>query len=95
MFCHFLDSLLANHVAWQTEVLGANQHESHRVIDICYNNTSDIVPATITGDMHSINKANFAILCWFGMNLAPASPTCRRCGNTFTAAAIQRNTQTS
>jgi len=29
------------------------------------------MPTTITGDMHSINKANFAILCWFGMNLAP------------------------
>ena len=64
-------SLLANHVALQTELLGANQHESYWVFDICFNNTSDIVPATITGDMHSINKANFAILHWFGMNLAP------------------------
>lgn len=64
-------SLLVNHVALQTELLGANQHESYWVFDICYNNTSDVVPTTITGDMHSINKANFAILHWFGMNLAP------------------------
>lgn len=64
-------TLLANHVALQTEMLGANQHESYWVFDICYNNTSDIVPTTITGDMHSINMANFAILHWFGMNLAP------------------------
>jgi hypothetical protein len=64
-------SLLANHVALQTDLLGANQHESHWVFDICYNNTSDIMPTTITGDMHSINKANFAILYCFGMNLAP------------------------
>lgn len=64
-------TLLANHVALQTEMLGANQHESYWVFDICYNNTSDIVPTTITGDMHSINLANFAILNWFGMNLAP------------------------
>ncbi|MGO8789212.1 MAG: Tn3 family transposase [Terriglobia bacterium] len=64
-------SLLANHVALQTELLSANQHESHWVFDICYNNTSDIMPTTITGDMHSINKVNFAILYWFGMNLAP------------------------
>ena len=64
-------SLLANHVALQTELLGANQHESYWVFDICYNNTSDIMPTTITGDMHSINKVNFAILYWFGMNLAP------------------------
>ena len=64
-------TLLANHVALQTELLGANQHESYWVFDICYNNTSDIVPTTIIGDMHSINMANFAILHWFGMNLAP------------------------
>jgi TnpA family transposase len=64
-------SLLVNHVALQTELLGANQHESYWVFDICYNNTSEIVPTTITGDMHSINKANFAILHWFGMKLAP------------------------
>ena len=64
-------TLLANHMALQTELLGANQHESYWVFDICYNNTSDIRPTTITGDMHSINMANFAILHWFGMNLAP------------------------
>ncbi|WP_420130708.1 Tn3 family transposase, partial [Rhodoferax ferrireducens] len=52
-------------------MLGANQHESYWVVDICYNNTSDIKPTTITGDMHSINMANFPILHWFGMNLAP------------------------
>ncbi|MBK6757493.1 MAG: Tn3 family transposase [Moraxellaceae bacterium] len=55
-------SFLANHVALQTELIGANQHESYWVFDICYNNTSDIVPTMITGDMHSINKANF---CYF------------------------------
>ncbi|MET3140070.1 TnpA family transposase [Undibacterium sp. GrIS 1.2] len=64
-------TLLANHVALQTELLGANQHESYWVFDICYNNTSDIRPTMITGDMHSINMANFALLHWFGMNLAP------------------------
>ncbi|MBU0967106.1 MAG: Tn3 family transposase [Proteobacteria bacterium] len=64
-------SLLSNHVALQTELLSANQHESYWIFDICYNNTSDIVPTMITGDMHSINKANFAILNWFGSNLAP------------------------
>ena len=63
-------TLLANHVALQSQMLGANQHESYWVFDICYNNTSDIKPTTITGDMHSINMANFAILHWFGMNLA-------------------------
>ena len=63
-------SLLANHVALQTELLAANQHESYRVFDIGYSYSSDIMPAAITGYMHSINKANFVILHWFGMNLA-------------------------
>lgn len=64
-------TLLANHVPLETELIGANEHESHYVFDICYHNTSDIVPTAITGDMHSINKANFAILHWFGLKLTP------------------------
>ena len=64
-------TLLANHVPLNAELIGANEHESHYVFDICYNNGSDIVPDTITGDMHSVNKANFAILNWFGPRFAP------------------------
>lgn len=64
-------SLLANHIPLQSEVIGAHEHESNFVFDICYNNTSNIMPAAITGDMHSINKANFGILYWFGMKLMP------------------------
>jgi TnpA family transposase len=62
---------LANHVPLETELIGAHEHESHYVFDMCYHNTSDIVPTTITGDMHSINKANFAVQHWFGLKLAP------------------------
>jgi hypothetical protein len=50
-------TLLANHIALQTELIGAHEHESHFLFDICYNNTSNIMPTSITGDMHSINKA--------------------------------------
>jgi TnpA family transposase len=64
-------TLLANHIPLQTELIGAHEHESYYVFDICYNNTSDVTPTTITGDMHSINKANFAILHWFNLSLAP------------------------
>jgi TnpA family transposase len=64
-------TLLANHVPLETELIGAHEHESHYVFDICYHNTSDIAPTTITGDMHSVNRANFAILHWFGLRLAP------------------------
>lgn len=64
-------SLLANHVPIHSQLIGAHEHESNFVFDICYNNTSDIMPTAITGDMHSINKANFGILFWFGMKLMP------------------------
>ncbi|MBO9836219.1 Tn3 family transposase, partial [Xanthomonas phaseoli pv. dieffenbachiae] len=30
-----------------------------------------MVPTAITGDMHSVNKANFAILHWFGLRFEP------------------------
>jgi len=64
-------ALLANHVPLNAELIGANEHESHYVFDICYNNSSDIVPDTITGDMHSVNKVNFGVLNWFGPRFAP------------------------
>ena len=64
-------TLIANHVPLETDLIGANEHESHYVFDIYYHNTSDIVPTAITGDMHSVNKANFAILHWFGPKFAP------------------------
>ena len=64
-------TLLANHIPLETELIGANEHESHYVFDICYKNASDIVPTAITGDMHIINKANFAITHWFMLKLAP------------------------
>jgi TnpA family transposase len=41
------------------------------VFDIWYRNTSDIAPTAITGDMHSINKANFAILYCFERRFEP------------------------
>lgn len=64
-------TLLSNHIPLQCELIGANEHESHFVFDIWYNNTSNIDPDVITGDMHSINKANFALMYWFDGELRP------------------------
>lgn len=64
-------TLLANHIPLQVELIGANEHESYFVFDIWYNNTSDVSPEVVTGDMHCINKANFAIMHWFGGALYP------------------------
>ncbi|GAB6852823.1 hypothetical protein JCM10599A_66270 [Paraburkholderia kururiensis] len=64
-------TLLCNHVPLNGYLIGAHEYEAHHVFDIWYRNTSDIVPTAITGDMHSINKANFAILYWFGLCFEP------------------------
>jgi TnpA family transposase len=64
-------TLLCNHVPLNGYLIGAHEYEGHHVFDIWYRNTSDIVPTTITGDMHSINKANFAVLHWFGLRFEP------------------------
>lgn len=64
-------TLLSNHIPLQTELIGANEHESYFAFDIWYNNTAEISPDIITGDMHSINRANFAIMHWFGGKLYP------------------------
>ena len=64
-------TLLCNHVPLNGYLIGAHEFEAHHVFDIWYRNTSDIVPTAITGDMHSVNKANFAILYWFGPRFEP------------------------
>jgi hypothetical protein len=64
-------TLLCNHVPLQGWLIGAHELEAHHVFDLWYRNTTDIVPAEITGDMHSVNKANFAILDWFGRRFEP------------------------
>jgi TnpA family transposase len=63
--------MLSNHIPLQTELIGAHEHESYFVFDIWYNNTTEVVPDVITGDMHCINKGNFAIMDWFGGKLFP------------------------
>ncbi len=64
-------TLLCNHVPLQGWVIGAHEYEAHHAFDVWYRNTSDIIPTAVTGDMHSVNKANFAIFDWFGATFAP------------------------
>jgi TnpA family transposase len=64
-------SLLCNHVPLQTYLLGSNDHESYFAFDIWYNNSSDINPQLLTGDMHILNKANSVIMYWFDGELHP------------------------
>lgn len=64
-------TILANNIPFNSYIIGSNEHESYYVFDIWYNNTTSIEPHIITGDMHSVNKANFAILHCFGAQYKP------------------------
>lgn len=64
-------SLVANHVPINAQIIGANEHESHYVFDILFNNTTDIQPEVHSTDTHGTNEVNFAILNAFGYQFAP------------------------
>lgn len=64
-------TFLSNHIALQSQIISPHEHESYYAYDIVRHNTTDIKPQVITGDMHSINKANFAIFHWAGLNFRP------------------------
>jgi TnpA family transposase len=64
-------TLVANHVPLNVEVIGANDHESHYVFDLLYNNTTDIQPEVHSTDTQGTNEVNFAILHLFGYQFAP------------------------
>jgi len=64
-------ALVANHVPIHAKIIGANDHESHYVFDILFNNTSDIQPDVHSTDTHGTNAVNFAILHLFGYQFAP------------------------
>lgn len=64
-------TLVANHVPINAKIIGANEHESHFVFDILYNNTSEVEPEIHSTDTHGTNEVNFAILHFFGYQFAP------------------------
>jgi TnpA family transposase len=66
-----LYTLNANHLPLCLKVIGANQHESHFLLDIVESNTSDIEITAVSGDMHSINRVNFGLMYLFGYRFMP------------------------
>ena len=64
-------TLAANHVPINTELIGPNNHESHFVFDLLYNNLTDIQPKIHSTDTHGTNEVNFGILHFFGYQFAP------------------------
>jgi TnpA family transposase len=64
-------TLLANHVPINAKTIGAQEHESHYVFDLLYNNTTEIKPDRHSTDTHGTNQVNFWILHAFGYEFAP------------------------
>jgi TnpA family transposase len=64
-------TLCANHIPVNSKIISANQHESHFLFDILYNITSEIDINWLSGDGHSINQVNFAILDFIDKQFAP------------------------
>jgi len=64
-------TLVANHIPVNARIIGANEHESHYVFDILFNNTSQLHPAIHSTDTHGANEVNFTILHFFGYQFAP------------------------
>jgi hypothetical protein len=51
--------------------ISADDHESHFVFDLVYNNTTDIQSDSRSVDGHVINHVNAALLYVFGKQFAP------------------------
>ena len=64
-------NMITNNIPVNAKIIGANDHESHHVFDIIYNNTSDIQPKIYSTDSHGVNNANDLILYIFGYQFAP------------------------
>lgn len=68
-------TLVLNHVPANTKIISADEHESHHIFDLLYNNTSEVKPEILSTDTHGANKYNFAILHFFGYQFAPRYKT--------------------
>ncbi len=64
-------TLCANHIPVNARVISANHHESHYLFDILFNNSSEIDINWLSGDGHSINQVNFALLDFIDKQFAP------------------------
>lgn len=64
-------SLSANHVPVNAKLMALNEHESHHMFDLLYNNNTDIQPDILSTDNHGTNQCNFALLDLSGWQFAP------------------------
>ena len=50
-------TLVANHIPVNATIIGANEHESHYVFDLLFNNSTEIQPDVHSTDTHGANIA--------------------------------------
>ena len=62
---------VANHVPFNSRIIGANESESHYVFDILANNTTDIKPDMHSTDSHGGNEVNYLTLETIEHQFAP------------------------
>ena len=51
-------TLVANHIPVNARVIGANEHESHYVFDLLFNNTTEVQPTIHSTDTHGSNPVS-------------------------------------
>ena len=66
-----LNTLVINGLPANLGLLGSNNHESHYIFDLLYNNLTKLDPKIHSTDTHGTNRVNFAILDIFGYQFAP------------------------
>lgn len=66
-----LNTMVLNSIPVNAKIFGANDHESHYVFDLIYNNPTKLKPNIHSTDTHGTNRVNFAILDIFGYKFAP------------------------
>ncbi len=64
-------SMILNGLAVNFKIIGAHERESHYVFDMLFNNNTNLEPDWISGDMHLINRVNFALLDFRDIEFMP------------------------
>ena len=64
-------SMIANHIPINAKIIGANEHESHYLFDLIYNNTSEVQPDIFSTDTEGTNQLNFLLLYIIDRIFAP------------------------
>ena len=63
--------MILNGLAVNFKIIGAHERESHYVFDMLFNNNTNLAPDSISGDMHLINRVNFAFLDFRDIEFMP------------------------